>query len=268
MLQAVIATTKRAAWCNSPRGLGAADLAMHVVLPELDGRVLAGAVAFKDPLPPHEGLAFTALVNQPEPDRIAMVAERVAALVRLRTTPRDERRIAILMPDYPGAPGRTGYAVGLDVPASVVALLADLATAGYAVGGAPQTSRALLDALATGSAEAALSLEAYAELLSARAGIGARAASRAPGASRRTIPMCARALPLPRTCASATSWWRCRPIADRSATGAPTITMPPCRRAMRWSPSGSGCSMSPRSMPSCIWARMARSNGCPARRWR
>ncbi len=37
------------------------------------------------------------------------------------------------MPDYPGAPGRAGYAVGLDVPASVVALLADLAEAGYGV---------------------------------------------------------------------------------------------------------------------------------------
>ena len=51
VLQAVIATTRRAAWQESPRGLGAADLAMHVVLPELDGRVLAGAIAFKDALP-------------------------------------------------------------------------------------------------------------------------------------------------------------------------------------------------------------------------
>ncbi|HZW75997.1 MAG TPA: cobaltochelatase subunit CobN, partial [Caldimonas sp.] len=56
VLQAVIATTKRAAWTDSPRGLGAADLAMHVVLPELDGRVLAGAIAFKHPLPAHADL--------------------------------------------------------------------------------------------------------------------------------------------------------------------------------------------------------------------
>src|SRR6266852_2947418 len=123
VLQIVLATTKRAAWRESARGLGAADLAMHVVLPELDGRVLAGAVAFKEPLPPQDGLAFTALANRPEPDRIAFVADRVAALARLSTTPRAERRIAILLPDYPGAPGRTGYAVGLDVPASVLALL-------------------------------------------------------------------------------------------------------------------------------------------------
>jgi len=165
VLQVVIAATKRAAWLDSPRGLGASDLAMHVVLPELDGRVLAGAVAFKHPLPAHEGLAFTALVNRPEPDRIAMVADRVAALARLRSVPRSERRIAVLLPDYPGAPGRTGYAVGLDVPSSVIALLADLAAAGYAVDAAPQTSQALLDALRASGSDAALQLAAYARLL-------------------------------------------------------------------------------------------------------
>jgi cobaltochelatase CobN len=147
VFQAVLATTKRAAWRDSPRGLGAADLAMHVVLPELDGRVLAGAVAFKDALPELEGLAFTPLANRPEPDRIAAVADRVAALVRLAATRRAERRVAVLVPDYPGAPGRAGYAVGLDVPASVVALLEDLAAAGYGIEDAPRTSRALLDAL-------------------------------------------------------------------------------------------------------------------------
>jgi cobaltochelatase CobN len=105
-------------------------------------------------VPAHQGLAFTALINQPEPDRIAMVADRVAALVRLQTTPRAARRIAILLPDYPGAPGRTGYAVGLDVPASVLALLADLRTTGYTVEGAPQTAHALLDGLGGAGGEA------------------------------------------------------------------------------------------------------------------
>src|SRR5215831_7721991 len=165
VLQAVIATTKRGAWRESSRGLGAADLAMHVVLPELDGRVLAGAIAFKDPLSPHAELAFTALANRPEPDRIAAVADRVAALAHLQAMPRAERRIAILMPDYPGAPGRTGYAVGLDVPASIVALLGDLTAAGYEVRLAPQTSGALLDALDADRLDASLPLAAYMRLL-------------------------------------------------------------------------------------------------------
>jgi cobaltochelatase CobN len=165
VLQVISATTRRDAWRDNPRGLGAADLAMHVVLPELDGRVLAGAVAFKDPLPPQEGLAFTALMSRPEPDRIAKVADRIAALVRLRALPRSARQVAILLPDYPGAKGRTGYAVGLDVPASVIAAIADLATAGYSVNGAPQTPRELLDALSRGSDDARLTITDYERLL-------------------------------------------------------------------------------------------------------
>ena len=165
VLQVVSATTMRAAWCDGVRGLGAADLAMHVVLPELDGRILAGAIAFKDPLTPHEGLAFTALASRPEADRVGMVADRIAALVRLRAVPRGERQLAVMMPDYPGAPGRTGYAVGLDVPASVIALLDDLAAAGYSVSGAPPSPRHLLEVLAAGCEEATLSVEHYKTLL-------------------------------------------------------------------------------------------------------
>jgi cobaltochelatase CobN len=177
VLQVVVANTKRAAWRDSPRGLGAADLAMHVVLPELDGRVLAGAVAFKHPLPPQDGLAFTALANRPEPDRVEMVADRIAALVRLQRTDRADRRIAVLMPDYPGAPGRTGYAVGLDVPASVVALLSDLKAAGYTIEHAPESAQQLLQALASPSFPSSeegeapnLSLDDYARLSAALPG--------------------------------------------------------------------------------------------------
>jgi cobaltochelatase CobN len=165
VFQVVSAITKRAAWRDSARGLGAADLAMHVVLPELDGRVLAGTIAFKDPLPTQAGLAFSAFASRPEPDRVAMVAGRIAALVLLQALPASERRVAILMPDYPGAPGRTGYAVGLDVPASVIALLDDLSVAGYAVRGAPKTPRELLDALSPGADDATLAIEEYQRLL-------------------------------------------------------------------------------------------------------
>ena len=165
LLQAVIATTKRAAWRDSARGLNASDLAMNVVLPELDGRVLAGAIAFKDGTSHDADLAFTGLMNRPEPDRVAQVADRVAALVHLQQTAPRDRRVAALMPDYPGAGGRSGYAVGLDVPASIVALLGDLAAAGYTVRDAPPTPRALLDAVEAGSDDAALSVTRYRGLL-------------------------------------------------------------------------------------------------------
>ncbi len=159
VMQVIVATTRREAWVQSPRGLAPADLAMHVVMPELDGRILAGALSFKDQSELDPALGFRALANRPEPDRIEQVAARIEAMIRLQATHRAKRRIAIIMPDYPGAAGRTGYAVGLDVPSSVLAMLHDLKDEGYAVEGIPQSPRELLDLIEAGNE--GLSLESY-----------------------------------------------------------------------------------------------------------
>ncbi|WP_027169006.1 cobaltochelatase subunit CobN [Mesorhizobium sp. WSM3224] len=147
VFQVIVATTRREVWEKNQRGLAPADLAMHVVLPELDGRILAGAISFKGEVETDPALAFRAFANRPEADRVAQVARRIAAFVRLQRTERAKRKLAILIPDYPSAPGRTGYAVGLDVPSSVLAMLQDLKEQGYAVDGIPQSPRALLDVL-------------------------------------------------------------------------------------------------------------------------
>ncbi|MBZ9709630.1 cobaltochelatase subunit CobN [Mesorhizobium sp. ESP7-2] len=159
VFQVIVATTRRDVWENNQRGLAPADLAMHVVLPELDGRILAGAISFKGESDVDPALGHRALANQPQADRVEQVAKRVAAFIRLQETPRAERKLAILIPDYPSAPGRTGYAVGLDVPSSVLAMLHDLSEQGYAVEGIPQTPRELLDLLERG--DGGLGLEDY-----------------------------------------------------------------------------------------------------------
>ncbi|MBB6410489.1 cobaltochelatase subunit CobN [Mesorhizobium sangaii] len=159
VFQVIVATTRRDIWENNQRGLAPADLAMHVVLPELDGRILAGAISFKGETEVDPALGHRAFANRPERDRVAQVADRVAAFIKLQETPRAERKLAILIPDYPSAPGRTGYAVGLDVPSSVLAMLHDLKEQGYAVGGIPQTPRELLDLLER--SEDGLGLEDY-----------------------------------------------------------------------------------------------------------
>ncbi|WP_265517213.1 cobaltochelatase subunit CobN [Nitratireductor luteus] len=144
VFQVITATTRRKAWQEGQRGLAPADLAMHVVLPELDGRIMAGAISFKDEADIDDGLSFGIQRNRPEETRVEQAAARIAALLALQAKPRGERRIVILIPDYPSAPGRTGYAVGLDVPASVLAMLHDLKEAGYGVGEIPATSRDLM----------------------------------------------------------------------------------------------------------------------------
>ena len=126
VLQLVQAGTSRAAWALSSRGLSQADLAMQVVLPETDGRLLTTAVSFKE----RDETGRARLV--PDPDGIALAADRAAGWARLARTPAAERRIAIILSDYPGAEGHeVGHAVGLDSLASVAAIHNRLAVAGY-----------------------------------------------------------------------------------------------------------------------------------------
>ncbi|PSJ63769.1 cobaltochelatase subunit CobN [Pseudaminobacter soli (ex Li et al. 2025)] len=160
VFQVIVATTRRDAWAENQRGLAPADLAMHVVMPELDGRILAGAISFKAEMEADSALAFKGLANRPEPDRVEQVAGRIAAFLRLQREPRATRKVAILIPDYPSAPGRTGYAVGLDVPSSVLAMLHDLKAEGYRVEEIPESPRELLDLLAR--RDHSISLEDYA----------------------------------------------------------------------------------------------------------
>ncbi|TIX20146.1 cobaltochelatase subunit CobN, partial [Mesorhizobium sp.] len=159
VFQVIVATTRRDTWGNNQRGLAPADLAMHVVLPELDGRILAGAISFKGESETDPALGHRAFANRPEPDRVAQVADRVAALIRLQEAPRAGRKLAILIPDYPSAPGRTGYAVGLDVPSSVLAMLHDLKEQGYGVEGIPETPLELLGLLE--ASDTGLALDNY-----------------------------------------------------------------------------------------------------------
>ena len=162
VFQVIVATTRRDAWETNQRGLAPADLAMHVVLPELDGRILAGAVSFKAEVAADSALAFRPFANRPEPDRVERVADRIVAHIRLQQAEPAERRVVILIPDYPSAPGRTGYAVGLDVPSSVLSMLHDLKEDGYTVEKIPESARALLDLLEQGGEH--LDAEDYATL--------------------------------------------------------------------------------------------------------
>ena len=135
VLQVVLSGSPRAVWEESQRGLSPADLAMNVVLPELDGRLLTRAISFKAETPADPRLEFASVSHEPAADRVTYVARLAAAWAKLRGTPRHERRLALVLSDYPARGGRTGYAVGLDTAASAAEILALLKAKGYDTGG-------------------------------------------------------------------------------------------------------------------------------------
>jgi cobaltochelatase CobN len=133
VLQAVLAGSTEAAWRADPRGLSASDLAMQVVLPEADGRLLTTAISFKAERPMLPGLQFAARYHAPHAPGLALAADRAAGWARLAATPRSQRRLAVVLSNYGG--GQEGYAVGLDSFASLDAMIEILRDAGYAVAG-------------------------------------------------------------------------------------------------------------------------------------
>ncbi|WP_415836477.1 cobaltochelatase subunit CobN, partial [Palleronia rufa] len=137
VFQVALATSDRAAWGGAERGLSPADLAMHVVLPEMDGRVFAGVASFKEAGARDADLEFARVAHRPDAGRIDAIAGRVAAWIRLGATPARERRVALVLSTYPGRNWNMAHAVGLDAPASAAAILSDLGAAGYAVGAVP-----------------------------------------------------------------------------------------------------------------------------------
>ena len=143
VLQVVMAGSRREQWEADGRGLGAGDLAMHVVLPEADGRLSAGAISFKESDSWIEDLQFAAYLHRPADDLIAGVADLAAGWADLATTSRKKRRIAVVLSTYPGRPDQIAHAVGLDGPASAEGILRRLADEGYTVG-TPPTAKALL----------------------------------------------------------------------------------------------------------------------------
>ncbi|WP_414445061.1 cobaltochelatase subunit CobN [Burkholderia sp. 22PA0106] len=151
VLQVILSGGNREAWLADPQGLHARDIAMHVALPEVDGRIVTRAVSFK-------GLAYRCphtevdvVRYQPDTERIAFVSELSRRWCRLRTEPNPGKRLALVLANYPMSEGRIGNGVGLDTPASALGILGALGAAGYTLKGAlPESGDALIARLTDG----------------------------------------------------------------------------------------------------------------------
>jgi cobaltochelatase CobN len=131
VLQVALSTARREDWLSSLRGLSPSDLAMHVVLPEVDGRIFAGVVSFKSEGERDVDLQFAHLAHRADRGRVAAVIDRVSSWHRLATTAPYDKQLAIVLSSYPGRPHQIAHAVGLDALASTDLLLGDLAKAGF-----------------------------------------------------------------------------------------------------------------------------------------
>jgi cobaltochelatase CobN len=128
ILQGLCLTSSRASWAASDDGLSPLDAATQVAIPEFDGRIITVPFSFKEIDP--DGLS----VYVADPERSDRVAGIATAHARLRHIPPADRKIVLMLSAYPTKHSRIGNAVGLDTPASTVALIEALRGRGYRTG--------------------------------------------------------------------------------------------------------------------------------------
>ncbi|WP_346299298.1 cobaltochelatase subunit CobN, partial [Halomonas sp. BM-2019] len=150
VLQAILASSTEEDWRAEAGGLRSRDLAMQVVLPEMDGRILTRAVGFKSEAHYSERCQLSVIRHALHPERAVFVARLARRFCDLRRTPNREKRLALVLANYPNRDGRIGNGVGLDTPASTVAILRALAGAGYPVDDLPADGDALVRRLQAG----------------------------------------------------------------------------------------------------------------------
>ncbi|MEM1284762.1 MAG: cobaltochelatase subunit CobN [Pseudomonadota bacterium] len=150
VLQAVLSGVSREAWEESSRGLSGTDLVMHVAMPELDGRIHGPAVSFKRQDERDALTAFAPVRYESHTERADALARLTARWTRLRQLQAPDKRVAIILANYPTKASRIGNGVGLDTPQSVVRFLEAMKGDGYEVGDLPQSDDALMGTLLAG----------------------------------------------------------------------------------------------------------------------
>ncbi len=144
-------------WQDDPRGLTPVEATMMVAIPELDGATMpmtfggrCGRAETGDRCEGCDGKTCARnMISHPE--RAATLARRVKRMVALRRTARFQRKIAIVIFNFPPNAGATGSAAYLAVFESILNTLGALSRAGYRVD-VPESVDALRERVLQGNA--------------------------------------------------------------------------------------------------------------------
>ena len=89
-IQIIFSGMDKESWENSTNGLTSRDIAMNVALPEVDGRILARAVAFKDSAKRDPISQVNIVKYKPQPNRIDFTCKLLSSWIEIRNTARKE----------------------------------------------------------------------------------------------------------------------------------------------------------------------------------
>ncbi|ELZ33909.1 cobaltochelatase [Halogeometricum pallidum JCM 14848] len=148
VVQTVTTMRSRSRYEKSDTGVMGFELALSVALPEFDGNVITHPISGKERTADEADIGSAPKQHFPIEDRVDHAARLAVNWAELRHTPNEEKRIAVVLHNYPPSDDGIGTAFGLDSPESTVNLLEELASRNYDLGGRrPESGQALVERL-------------------------------------------------------------------------------------------------------------------------
>ncbi|WP_324281751.1 cobaltochelatase subunit CobN [Cyanobacterium aponinum UTEX 3221] len=150
VLQVILSGSTEEYWQNSFQGLSPRDVAMNVALPEVDGRIITRAISFKSVATKHPQLETDIVIYQPQENRVNYIAELAKNWIKLKKKKNSEKKVALILANYPNKDGRIANGVGLDTPASCINILQALKVNNYDIQNIPENGDKLIFQLIEG----------------------------------------------------------------------------------------------------------------------
>ena len=149
ILQLLSSNKSRINWLNSSIGMNSSDLLMQVIIPEFDGRITTRPCAFKEIISVKNDLYSEITSYKADNSGIKWISTLVKNYVKLQNLNNYEKRICLVISNYPVKNARIGNGVGLNTPDSIINILNWLKEEGYDLGSEefPQNSSNLMSML-------------------------------------------------------------------------------------------------------------------------
>ncbi len=145
ILQVYTIMTSEAEWANSEEGMNPLETSISISLPEFDGVIHAVPVAARKELENGD------VRYLPIADRVVRLAGKAKKWAMLSHKSNRDKKIAIILHNYPSGNSSIGTALGLDAIESVRRLLGAMQDAGYNVGEIAADSQEFVNQLTAGA---------------------------------------------------------------------------------------------------------------------
>ena len=147
--QFIICSSSYTEWDKSTVGLNPIDLSIQVVLPEVDGRICTIPIAFKNLTHIDKELSISVYKTEPYELHIDWCFKYIRNIINLQRSSNSNKKIALVIANYPVKDSRIANGVGLNTPESLLNILKWLKDEGYNLGNnnIPDTCKELINLL-------------------------------------------------------------------------------------------------------------------------